>query len=464
MAVDLGTANTLVYVRGRGIVLSEPSVVAIDQRTGEVHAVGVEAKRMLGRTPGTITAIRPLKDGVIADFDVTEQMLRHFIQKVHQNRFAHPRVVVCVPSGVTGVERRAVEEATLSAGARQAYLIEEPMAAAIGAGLPIGEPTGNMIVDIGGGTTEVAVISLGGIVVSQSLRVGGDEMDEAIITYLKREYKLLVGQQTAEEIKLEVGSAWGMREEVQAEVRGRDLVSGLPKTVILSSEEVRHALEDPVNQIVDAIKSTLDKTPPELSADIMDRGIVLAGGGALLHGLDERLRHETHMPMHLAESPLTCVAVGSGRSLEEFEVIHRQPAQGPQARVQHEQSASSPHPAGRQPAAASPTLSRSCPAKGQCAWRRSVHRPPVPARPRNPLARAPSPGDGRSSPCSRSCPSPWSRSISASPTGASCTASRAPARASCARSRSAPSASPGPSVTRPAGSAASSTRRTTTRS
>jgi rod shape-determining protein MreB len=315
MAVDLGTANTLVYVRGRGIVLSEPSVVAIDQRTGEVHAVGVEAKRMLGRTPGTITAIRPLKDGVIADFDVTEQMLRHFIQKVHQNRFAHPRVVVCVPSGVTGVERRAVEEATLSAGARQAYLIEEPMAAAIGAGLPIGEPTGNMIVDIGGGTTEVAVISLGGIVVSQSLRVGGDE-------------KLLIGQQTAEEIKLEVGSAWGMREEVQAEVRGRDLVSGLPKTVILSSEEVRHALEDPVNQIVDAIKSTLDKTPPELSADIMDRGIVLAGGGALLHGLDERLRHETHMPMHLAESPLTCVAVGSGRSLEEFEVIHRSQRKG----------------------------------------------------------------------------------------------------------------------------------------
>src|SRR6187401_2581520 len=244
MAVDLGTANTLVYVRGRGIVLSEPSVVAIDQRSGEVHAVGVEAKRMLGRTPGTIQAIRPLKDGVIADFDVTEQMLRHFIQKVHQNRFAHPRVVVCVPSGVTGVERRAVEEATLSAGARQAYLIEEPMAAAIGAGLPIAEPTGNMIVDVGG-TTEVAVISLGGIVVSQSLRVGGDEMDEAVINYVKREYKLLIGQQTAEEIKLEVGSAWGMRDEVQAEVRGRDLVSGLPKTIILSSEEVRHALEDP---------------------------------------------------------------------------------------------------------------------------------------------------------------------------------------------------------------------------
>src|ERR687897_713243 len=323
MAVDLGTANTLVYVRGRGIVLSEPSVVAIDSRTAEVHAVGVEAKRMLGRTPGTIAAIRPLKDGVIADFDVTEQMLRHFIQKVHQHRFAHPRVVVCVPSGVTGVEKRAVEEATLSAGARQAYLIEEPMAAAIGAGLPVAEPTGSMVVDIGGGTTEVAVISLGGIVVSQSLRVGGDEMDEAIINYSKREYKLLIGQQTAEEIKLEIGSAYDLPEEVHAEVRGRDMLTGLPKTIVLSSEEVRRALEEPVAQIVDAIRSTLDKTPPELAADIMDRGIVLAGGGALLHGLDERLRHETQMPVHLAESPLTCVAVGSGRSLEEFEAIHR---------------------------------------------------------------------------------------------------------------------------------------------
>ncbi len=323
MAVDLGTANTLVYVRGRGIVLSEPSVVAIDQRTGEVHAVGVEAKRMLGRTPGTISAIRPLKDGVIADFDVTEQMLRHFIQKVHQHRFAHPRVVVCVPSGVTGVEKRAVEEATLSAGARQAYLIEEPMAAAIGAGLPVAEPTGNMIVDIGGGTTEVAVISLGGIVVSQSMRVGGDEMDEAIVNHIKKEYKLLVGQQTAEEIKLEIGSAYRLKEELQAEVRGRDMLTGLPKTVIISSEEIRRALDEPVSQIIDAMKSTLDKTPPELAADIMDRGIVLAGGGALLQALDDRVRHETQMPVHLAESPLTCVAVGSGRSLEEFDVIHR---------------------------------------------------------------------------------------------------------------------------------------------
>ncbi len=323
MAVDLGTANTLVYVRGRGIVLSEPSVVAIDQTTGDVYAVGLEAKQMLGRTPGTISAIRPLKDGVIADFDVTEQMLRHFIQRVNQQRFAHPRVVVCVPSGVTGVEKRAVEEATLSAGARQAYLIEEPMAAAIGAGLPVAEPTGNMIVDIGGGTTEVAVISLGGIVVSQSLRVGGDEMDEAISNHIKREHKLLIGQQTAEEIKLEVGSAHPLKEEAQAEVRGRDMLTGLPKTIILSSEEVRHALEEPVRQIIDAIKLTLDKTPPELSADIMDRGIVLAGGGALLQGLVDRLRQETHIPTHLAESPLTCVAVGAGRSLEEFEAIRK---------------------------------------------------------------------------------------------------------------------------------------------
>jgi rod shape-determining protein MreB len=323
MAVDLGTANTLVYVRGRGIVLSEPSVVAIDSRNGEVHAVGIEAKRMLGRTPGTIQAIRPLKDGVIADFDVTEEMLRHFIQKVHQNRFAHPRVVVCVPSGVTGVEKRAVEEACLSAGARAAYLIEEPMAAAIGAGLPVAEPTGSMVVDIGGGTSEVAVISLGGIVVSQSIRVGGDELDEAIINYAKREYKLLIGQQTAEELKLEIGSACPIDEELQAEIRGRDMVSGLPKTVVITSEEIRQALEEPLGQIIEAVKETLDRTPPELASDIMDRGITLAGGGALLQGLDQRLREETQMPAHMAESPLTCVAVGSGRSLEEFDVIHR---------------------------------------------------------------------------------------------------------------------------------------------
>jgi rod shape-determining protein MreB len=323
MAVDLGTANTLVYVRGRGIVLSEPSVVAIDSLSGQVHAVGVEAKRMLGRTPGTITAIRPLKDGVIADFDVTEQMLRHFIASVHSNRFAHPRVVVCVPSGVTGVEKRAVEEACLSAGAREAYLIEEPMAAAIGAGLPVAEPTGSMIVDVGGGTTEVAVISLGGIVVSQSIRVGGDELDEAIVKHCKQKHKLAIGTQTAEEVKLEAGSASPLPEEVRTEIRGRDLVSGLPKTVELTSEEVRGALEGPVSTIVAAVKETLDGTPPELAGDIMDRGITLAGGGALLQGLEQRLRDECQMPCQLAESPLTCVAVGSGISLEEFETIHR---------------------------------------------------------------------------------------------------------------------------------------------
>jgi rod shape-determining protein MreB len=323
MAVDLGTANTLVYVRGRGIVLSEPSVVAVDARSGEVHAVGVDAKRMLGRTPGTIRAIRPLKDGVIADFDVTEEMLRHFIQRVHQNRFAHPRVVVCVPSGVTGVEKRAVEEACLSAGARQAYLIEEPMAAAIGAGLPVAEPTGSMVLDIGGGTSEVAVISLGGIVVSESIRVGGDEQDEAIANYCKHEHKLLIGQQTAEEVKLEIGSATHLPEEVTTEIRGRDMVTGLPKTIMLTSAEVRGALEEPINQIVAAVKDTLDRTPPELAGDIMDRGIILAGGGALLQGMDQRLRDECQMPAQVTESPLTCVAVGSGRSLEEFEVIHR---------------------------------------------------------------------------------------------------------------------------------------------
>ncbi len=323
MAVDLGTANTLVYVRGRGIVLSEPSVVAVDALTGEVHAVGVDAKRMLGRTPATIQAIRPLKDGVIADFEVTEQMLRHFIQRVHQSRFAHPRVVVCVPSGVTGVEKRAVEEACLSAGARQAYLIEEPMAAAIGAGLPVAEPTGSMILDIGGGTSEVAVISMGGIVVSESIRVGGDEMDDAIVHHLKHTHKLLIGQQTAEEVKLEIGSAVDLPEDSTTEIRGRDLVTGLPKTVGLGSAEIRAALEEPVSQIVAAVKDTLDRTPPELAGDIMDRGITLAGGGALLRGMDVRLREECQMPCQLTESPLTCVAVGSGRSLEEFEVIHR---------------------------------------------------------------------------------------------------------------------------------------------
>ncbi|MGH2751641.1 MAG: rod shape-determining protein [Actinomycetota bacterium] len=324
MAVDLGTANTLVYVRGRGIVLNEPSVVAINTKTGAILAVGSEAKQMIGRTPAHIVAIRPLKDGVIADFDVTEKMLRYFIQKVHRRSFlAKPRCVVCVPSGITGVEQRAVEEATISAGARSAFIIEEPMAAAIGAGLPVHEPTGNMIVDIGGGTTEVAVVSLGGIVTSQSIRIGGDELDEAIINYVKKEYSLMLGERTSEEIKMAIASAFPMPEETNAEIRGRDLVTGLPKTIVISAEEIRRAIEEPVNQIVDAVKNTLDKCPPELAADIMDKGIVLAGGGSLLKGLDERLKHETGMPIHIAEDPLFAVAVGSGKCLEEFESLKR---------------------------------------------------------------------------------------------------------------------------------------------
>jgi rod shape-determining protein MreB and related proteins len=324
MAVDLGTANTLVYVRGRGIVLNEPSVVAINTKSGAILAVGQEAKMMIGRTPAHIVAIRPLKDGVIADFDVTEKMLRYFIQKVHRRSFlVKPRVVVCVPSGITGVEQRAVEEATISAGARSAFIIEEPMAAAIGAGLPVHEPTGNMVVDIGGGTTEVAVVSLGGIVTSQSIRIGGDELDESIVSYIKKEYSLMLGERTSEEIKMAIGSAFPFPDEKQAEIRGRDLVTGLPKTIIVSAEEIRRAIEEPVNAIVDAVKNTLDKTPPELASDIMDKGIVLAGGGSLLKGLDERLKHETGMPIHIAEDPLYAVAVGSGKCLEEFESLKR---------------------------------------------------------------------------------------------------------------------------------------------
>lgn len=324
MAVDLGTANTLVYVRGRGIVLNEPSVVAVNTRTGATVAVGLDAKRMIGRTPGHIQAIRPLKDGVIADFDVTEKMLRYFIQKVHKRRvLAKPRVVICVPSGITGVEQRAVEDAAIAAGARRAYIIEEPMAAAIGAGLPVHEPAGNMIVDIGGGTTEVAVISLGGIVTSLSIRIGGDELDEAIIAYIKKEYSVMLGERTAEEIKITFGSAFPFPEEPYAEIRGRDLVTGLPKTIIVSAEEIRRAIEEPVTAIVDSVKSTLDKTPPELSSDIMDKGIVLTGGGALLKGLDERMGHETGMPIHVAENPLSCVAIGSGKCLEEFDALRR---------------------------------------------------------------------------------------------------------------------------------------------
>lgn len=324
MAVDLGTANTLVYVKGKGIVLNEPSVVAIEKTTGAVLAVGLEAKRMIGRTPGNIVAIRPLKDGVIADFDVTERMLRYFIQRVHKRRFlARPRIVVGVPSGITGVEQRAVEEAAEQAGARSAHLIEEPMAAAIGAELPIYEPSGNMIVDIGGGTTEVAVISLGGIVASESIRIGGDEIDEAIIQHMKREHNLMLGERTSEEVKIEIGSAYPLAQEEQAEVRGRDLVTGLPKILVVSSTEIRVAIEEPVAMIIDAVKRTLDKTPPELSSDIMDRGIVLAGGGALLRGLDERLRQETGMPVHLVEHPLDVVAVGSGKCLEEFDNLKK---------------------------------------------------------------------------------------------------------------------------------------------
>jgi rod shape-determining protein MreB len=322
MAVDLGTANTLVYVRGRGIVLNEPSVVAVNVKDGRPLAVGLEAKRMIGRTPSHIQAIRPLKDGVIADFEICEKMLRYFIQRVHQRRWAKPRMVICVPSGITGVEQRAVQEAAEYAGARKpAYIIEEPMAAAIGAGLPVQEPTGNMIVDIGGGTTEVAVISLGGIVASQSVRVGGDELDDAIIQHIKKEYSLALGERTAEEIKVQMGSAWELEEELYAEIRGRDLITGLPKTIVTSTAEIREAIEEPLAAIVDAVKVTLDKTPPELAADIMEVGIVLTGGGALLHGLDARIQAETGMPIRLSDNPLTCVAVGSGQSLEEFEAL-----------------------------------------------------------------------------------------------------------------------------------------------
>jgi rod shape-determining protein MreB and related proteins len=324
MAVDLGTANTLVYVRGRGIVLNEPSVVAVNVKDGRPLAVGLEAKRMIGRTPSHIQAVRPLKDGVINNFEITEKMLRYFIHRVHQRRFAKPRMVICVPSGVTGVEKRAVQEAAEYAGARKTpFIIEEPMAAAIGAGLPVHEPTGNMVVDIGGGTTEVAVISLGGIVVSQSVRIGGDELDEAVITHIKKEYSLALGERTAEEIKIALGSAFPLEEELRAEIRGRDLVTGLPKTIVTSTEEIREALEEPVSAIVDAVKTTLDKTPPELAADIMEQGIVLTGGGALLHGLNVRLSHETGMPILIARDPLHSVAIGSGQCLEEFNVLRQ---------------------------------------------------------------------------------------------------------------------------------------------
>ena len=324
MAVDLGTANTLVYDRGRGIVLNEPSVVALNTNNGQIVAVGAEAKRMIGRTPGNIVAVRPLKDGVIADFDVTERMLRYFIQKVHRRtHLAKPRLVVAVPSGITGVEQSAVKEAGHQAGARRVYIIEEPMAAAIGAGLPIHAPTGNMVVDIGGGTTEVAVISLGGIVTSQSIRIGGDELDQAIITFGKKEYSLMLGERTAEELKMALGSAFPSADEPQAEIRGRDLVSGLPKTVVISAAEVRRAIEEPVNLIVDAVKNTLDKCPPELAGDVMDRGIALTGGGAMLRGLDSRIREETGMPVQVADNPLDSVVLGTGKCVEDFETLRQ---------------------------------------------------------------------------------------------------------------------------------------------
>jgi rod shape-determining protein MreB len=324
MAIDLGTANTLVYVRGRGIVLDEPSVVAINRDSGGILAVGLEARDMIGRTPGNIVAIRPLKDGVIADFDTTERMLRYFIQKVHRRRYlAKPRIVVCVPSGITGVEQRAVKDAGYAAGARKVYIIEEPMAAAIGAGLPIHEPTGNMVVDIGGGTTEVAVISLGGIVTTGSIRVGGDALDQAIINWIKREYSLLLGERTAELIKQRIGSAYHFADEPDAEIPGRDLATGLPKTIVVSAAEIRKALEEPVNAIVNAVKNTLDRTPPELASDIINQGIMLTGGGALLLGLDERLRKETGLPIHVAEDPLRAVVIGTGKCIEEFEALEK---------------------------------------------------------------------------------------------------------------------------------------------
>src|SRR5437763_7643484 len=323
MAIDLGTANTLVYVRGRGIVVSEPSVVAMDTNTGAVHAVGSEAKRMIGRTPASISAARPLRHGVIADFEGTEEMLRYFIRKVHRGRFAHPQVVMCVPSGVTDVEKRAVEEATRAAGARQVHLIEESVAAAIGAGLEIAEPNGKMIVDVGGGTSEVAVLLLGGIVVSRSLRVGGYEFDDAIVHHVRRRYNIAIGQPTAEQLKFQVGSACELPQELTAQVRGRDLVTGLPKTVMLTDTEVRDALAEPLDQIVAAVKETLEITPPELAADIALTGITLAGGGVLLQGFDARLRQETQMPAQLAESPMTCVVIGSGASLEEVDAMRR---------------------------------------------------------------------------------------------------------------------------------------------
>ncbi len=322
LAIDLGTANTVIYVKGKGIVLSEPSVVAIKKGTNVVLRVGREAKEMLGRTPGTIVAIRPLKDGVIADFDITEQMIKHFIVKIHNRKaLVRPRVVIGVPSGITQVEKRAIRDAAEQAGAREVYLIEEPMAAAIGAGLPVQEPSGSMIIDIGGGTTEVAVISLAGVVYAQSVRIAGDEMDEAIIHYLKRKYNLLIGERTAETTKIQIGSAYPFDEPRKHEIKGRDLVEGIPKTITINDSDIREALHDPIYAIVDTVKTALERTPPELAADIAEKGIVMAGGGALLHGLDTLISLETHLKVRVAEDPLSCVVLGTGKALDELDLL-----------------------------------------------------------------------------------------------------------------------------------------------
>jgi len=324
LAIDLGTASTLVYVRGKGIVCNEPSVVAIEKKSGKVLAVGAEAKRMLGRTPGNIVAIRPIKDGVIADFDITEKMLSHFITKAHNRKaFVSPRVIIGIPAKITQVEQRAVRDSAELAGAREVYLIEQPIAAAIGAGLPITEPSGNMVVDIGGGTTDIAVISLAGIVYSDSVRVAGDKMDEAILSYIKRKYNLLMGDHMAEMIKMELGSAYPMEEKRSMLMKGRDLISGIPKTLEVNSDEIREALEEPVCAIVDAVKIALENTPPELAADIIDRGIVLAGGGSMLRGLDLRLREEVNLPIITVENPLTAVVMGTGKVLDELDLLKK---------------------------------------------------------------------------------------------------------------------------------------------